>query len=391
MICHRMFILTLAGVVSWAAFNAPLQLNAQPPAQLKPEQAAPIKADPSAHIRAAYELTKTAKSVKDYSSVIEQCGKAQIIGLNDEQSLYVKKLISWAHNRRGEAFADYAAQLTADGENERATEMDGKALSDFEIAVNNDPERWKSRHNRGVSYALIGEYKNAIADFTKALEKKPDYTNAWFNRGEIYYEIGDYDKAIIDYDQTVKLQPNDFGAITSRGHAYFQAEKYREALLDYIQAVRLQPNSAIAYANRADAYRSLSMWEDAATDYRESIRLDNQLGRAYQSAAWLMATCPDERFRDQKLAIEAAQKAIGLDGQDDYRYLDTLAAAQASSEQYEQAIATIENAIKLAPTADREELEKRMALYKVGKPYRQGMFAATAAKRQPNGPNSTTR
>ena len=384
MICRRMFVLTLVGVVSSTTFNTLLnsstELLAQPPAQLRPENAVPIKADPSAHIRAAYELTKTAKQVKDYTTVIEECSKAQVIGLNDEQSVYVKKLISWAHNRRGEAFADYAAQLTADGDTKRAVEMDGKALSDFEIAVNNDPDRWKSRHNRGVSYALVGEYEKAITDFTKAIEKKPDYTNAWFNRGEIYYEIGDYEKAIIDYNQTVKLQPNDFGAITSRGHAYFQAEKYREALLDYIQAIRLQPNSAVAYANRADAYRSLSMWEDAATDYRESIRLDNQLGRAYQSAAWLMATCPDNSFRDQKLAIEAAQKAIGLDGQNDYRYLDTLAAAQANAEQFEQAVATQQNAIKIAPTSELEELEERLALYKSSKPYRQGMFAATAAK-----------
>jgi tetratricopeptide (TPR) repeat protein len=89
------------------------------------------------------------------------------------------------------------------------------------------------------------------------------------------------------------------------------------------------------------------------------------------SAAWLMATCPDERFRDNDRAVAAAKKAIELDGGEDYRYLDTLAAAHASAGKFDDAKSIMEEVIKIAPDEAKERLKKRLAIYEEGKPYRE--------------------
>ncbi len=115
----------------------------------------------------------------------------------------------------------------------------------------------------------------------------------------------------------------------------------------------------------------------AANDYRQAIRLDRAFGRAFQSAAWLMATCPDAEFRNPELAVRAAQKAIELDGQRDYIYLDTLAAAWASSNQFDKAQDVVRRAIQLAPAENSAPLKHRLELYRNGQPFHQSIDIAT--------------
>jgi tetratricopeptide (TPR) repeat protein len=210
-----------------------------------------------------------------------------------------------------------------------------------------------------------------MRDFNRVIELKPDYANAWFNRGEIRYDQGQHEEAAADYSQALRLNDKDAGAYACRGHAYFQLRQFQQALADYDQAVRLDGKSAEALANRADAYQSLGQWEQAAVDYRGSVELDQRLGRAYLGAAWLMATCPRDEIRNADLAIEAAKKAIELEGEQKHQHLDTLAAAYANAGLFDQAKATLEKAIRLAPEADAKRMRERLALYDAGKPYRQ--------------------
>ena len=136
----------------------------------------------------------------------------------------------------------------------------------------------------------------------------------------------------------------------------------REAIQDLDRVIELDADNAVAFADRADLYAFLGRWEQAARDFRMAIRLDKSLGRAYQSAAWLMATCPEKRFRDQKVALRAAQRAIELDGRDDYRYLDTLAAAQANAQRFGEAMESAQQAIEVAPTDVVAELQEKLQL-----------------------------
>ncbi len=130
------------------------------------------------------------------------------------------------------------------------------------------------------------------------------------------------------------------------------------------------PNYAPALVNRGDAYVDIGRYGDAAADYRTAIEADPEHARAYQAASWLMATCPDGHYRDEKLAVEAANKALQLDGEN-YRNLEALAAAQASAGQFAEAKETQEKAIAKAPRDQLVAAEKRMALYQQDLAYRE--------------------
>lgn len=338
---------------------------------VRAQEASPDTVDSKALIRDAYAKTNTATTLADFTEIIGLGEKAQTDALSPALAAYVRELLAWAHNRRGEIYAEQGASLTNSGDEQKAAEVDAMAMAEFETAVGLNPDYWKAIHNRGVSYALEAKFAEAIEDFTRTLELKPKYASAWFNRGELYFELGKYTDALTDYSQAIRLKPDDHDAYVRRGHAGFQLRRYREALADYSRAFELNSTSADTLVNRGDAHLALRQWREAATDYREAIALDADSGRAYQSAAWLMATCPDDRYRNGQLALQAAEKAIELDGRADFKYLDTLAAAYAGAGNFDKAKQSITEAIKIAPKKHVGPLQRKLELYRQNQPYRE--------------------
>jgi tetratricopeptide (TPR) repeat protein len=346
--------------------------------------------DAKSVIDQAYQRTNTAKSVDDYSEIIQLCADAEQLTLTKEQSEYVKSLQAWSYNRRGEVLTEQATQAYDGGQAEQARQFDGKALADFEASLQFDPKRWKTWHNRAVSRAIAGKYQEAIDDFGKVIELKKDYAHAWFNRGEILYDLGKVKEAVADYTEAIKLDDKDAGAYSSRGHSYFRLGQSKEALADYTIAIKLAPQNADMLANRGDALQSLGRYQEAAEDFRAAIDLNKESPspRVLQSAAWLMATAPDDpadgsNVRHVKYAVESAETAVKLlesaGQQPDARYLDTLAAAYANAGRFEEAVAKITAAIQQAPTEQRAVLQKRLQLYQQKQPYRQAAGEKTAA------------
>lgn len=304
----------------------------------------------------AYAASKEAKTVPQFTEVIDLCRQALDAEPAEKTAAYLRTLMSWAYNKRGESFAQ--------------TGKEADAAADFEASVQLDPTRWKAIHNRGVSAAMAGRFDDAMADFDRTIELKPDFANAWFNRGELRYEIGEFQNAIEDYDRSISLNDNDADAFNSRGHAHYRLGNYQESIRDYTSALGIDDRHAAAYTNRGDAYADVGYYAQAARDYRQAIEIDPNLGRAYQSSAWLMATCPDEQYRRPELAVTAAQRAIDLDGDGDYRYLDTLAAAHANAGDFEAAAEIARRVTTLAPPDVAARYQQRLEMYERREPYR---------------------
>lgn len=364
-------ILSVAAATAMLPFAAIAQSPAptKAPAELPAGSDAKTASSADQAVTEAAAKAKTASSLDDFNQIIKLCD--EIAKGNAQQRDYAKQLQAWAYNKRGEKHA--------------AAGDEKQALKDFETAASLDAKLWKAVHNRGVSRAGLGDIQGAMTDFDTVINMNPKFANAWYNRAEIKYDRGDFTGALQDYDQAVSLNPNDAGFFNSRGHANYRMGRLREALRDYNQAVKLDPNDASILVNRGDAYRDQQAYAPAAADFREAIRINPKLGRAYLSAAWLMATCPDAKYRDPEKAVAAAEKARDLDGDKDYRYLDTLAAAQANAGQFDLAKATIAKALAAAPQKEASNVQRRQRLYESARAYRDG------APAEPVRPASATR
>jgi tetratricopeptide (TPR) repeat protein len=323
------------------------------PKAVEPQSPSAGQGEPTTTLRGrealdeAYAKSKTAESQSDYTEVIDLCRGALSGGVNDTYQQYADRLMGWAYNRRGEA-------LAKEGKN-------ADALADFEAAVKAGGA-WRAIHNRAVGYSGVGRHNDAMADFDRAIELNPRFAPAFFNRGELRYKLGDDQGALDDYTQAIKVGPPDAPMYSSRGHAFYRIKRFGDALRDYGMAISLDPENAAAMVNRGDTYSDLGQYGEAAKDYRSAVRVAPNDGRAFQAAAWLMATCPDAHYRDDKLAVDAAKRAIELDGTT-YRNLSTLAAAQASAGLFDEAQKTQEQAIAVAAKEQVLTAEKMMSLY----------------------------
>ena len=83
-----------------------------------------------------------------------------------------------------------------------------------------------------------------------------------------------------------------------------------------------------------------------------------------------MATCPDEKYRDGEKAIKLATKACEASEGKDWYHLDTLAAAYAENDKFEEAVDYAQKALDVAPENKRVLCKQQLARFKEKKPFR---------------------
>ena len=321
-----------------------------------------------------YGKTESASSVADYTAILDFCRNVSgDASRGPEDRRYARSLMSWAANRRGEARSDRAGTLVREQRVAQAQELDALAKKDFETAVQLDPTRWRAHHNMAIARALQGDNQSALESLAAALKINPEFVDAYFNRGEIYFRTNQFELAIQDQSKVIEMKPKDSSAYSARAHSLYAMGKSEEALDDYAKAMELSPDSSEAATEYADTCQALGKWKQAATAYHKAMQLDAQNVRSLQNAAWMMATCPDEFYRNGDMALETVQKAVQLaSAPTSVHVLDVLAAAQAASGDFATAQSTISQALRLTSEATlRGELQMRGRQYQRKRPYLQ--------------------
>ncbi|MGE0610528.1 MAG: tetratricopeptide repeat protein [Pirellulales bacterium] len=301
------------------------------------------------------QSTAKAESPEDFSAILDLCQQADDAQASKVQQKYFRDTASWAHNRRGQLLdaSDPAA-----------------ALADFEAALRLDPTAWRPRYNRAISLAQAGKLEEAQADLNQVIQSQPGNFKALFNRGEVKFARGQVAQAIPDYDAALRVNPQSASAYAARGFARFRLGRQGEALNDYNMAISLDANNASYYVNRGDLLAETGQYGRATFDFKKALEIDPRASQTYLSWAWLMATCPEERYRNAESALSYARYANKEFGTDHYRYLDALAAALANAGQYEEAQKVQQKALDMTPEEEQPALQSRLDRYAAGQPFR---------------------
>jgi tetratricopeptide (TPR) repeat protein len=256
-----------------------------------------------------------------------------------------------------------------------------RAVADFNEALAQSPNDSAIIHNRGLAWTELKDFNRAIADFTEALRLDPKYAWAYEDRGRAWAELGAHDYAVMDFTAALQLDPTAARALLGRGLAYVETGQPDAAITDLTEAVRLNPKLARAYTGRGLACKAKQEFQQALEDLEKALALAPQDADAQAALATIRATCPDERYRNGRLAYEAATRAYALHGKNCPRCLDTLAAAYAEYGDFPRAVAWETKAIAALAEGDSERsaFDARLALYKANKPFRDGPGAAAPA------------
>ena len=171
-----------------------------------------------------------------------------------------------------------------------------RSIADMEKIIQLDPHYdtdWLSTTYgmRGLEYLSKENYVSAISNYDRAIELDPEDAGAYYFRGQAHAGNGDYDRAIADYDIAIKLNsgegPSHF--YFSRGLAQAAKGSYDKAIADYDKALELSPDYPQATNARERAYRSrqptpepiVNQWDappamtiDTSKDYKAVIELE---------------------------------------------------------------------------------------------------------------------
>ena len=223
-----------------------------------------------------------------------------------------------------------------------------KAIDDYNIAIIlglHEPEVFS---NRGNCYRELQKYNLAFADYEESISINPRFRDAYYNQGSTYYDLGQYDKAIEKLDTAIDIDPEYVIAYILRGLCFKENNLYESALKDFNKAVKISPYYSSAYKHRGLLFAEIEEYEKAEIDLDHALELDPEyIGEYYNNLGmiYLMQNLYKE-------ALESFDKAIdsGLNSPKIY-YERGL--AQAEFGQYQGALIDLDEAILL----DREYKE----------------------------------
>jgi tetratricopeptide (TPR) repeat protein len=200
---------------------------------------------------------KNAYDNSDYETAVIEYGKA--IELEPNNSVY--------YFERGNS---YSVSL-----------QDKNAFSDYAKALSLDP--MNIEYYKCVADAYVGyDIDKAIEHCSIAIEIDKTDTDLYYDRAT-YYEIKAYnlsrekdkaknlERAFNDYQTIIRINPNEVFGYSGRGGIYYKNKKYKEALADFINVLRISPHCN-AYEQCGDCYYYLGEFEKSLIYYKTAIQ-----------------------------------------------------------------------------------------------------------------------
>lgn len=284
------------------------------------------------------------------------------------------------------------------------------ALTDLAIALKIDPKHISAYLDRSALCMATRDYGLVLTDLTEVIRLEPRNAEAYYNRSIAHMNRNEYSLAIEDMTEALCLNAYYAycGALHIRGECYLRSHNYKRAMGDFTKIISNDPQNASAYAFRGAIYAAIKhMPAKARADLEKAISIDHQTvifnqrwmfqfdvnytrdgmriedyrndGQSYtrglspnRALAWLLATHPEELYRDGRRALTYATRDCELSKWKNADALEVLAAARAEYGDFQEAIRWQKRAIELGfddgqrvkPARDRLELYKQHKCYR---------------------------
>ncbi len=246
-----------------------------------------------------------------------------------------------------------------------------EAAAILEKAVELDPEFSRALVNLGFCLSRLDRPGEARTCYERALAVNPDDALAHTGLGSLAEAEGHLDEAILHFKKALETDPRLYVSRRNLGLAFARQGRLDQALVHLRHALRTEPRDLEVHKTLVVLLLEHERTDQALPHLEALVAVDSDDVQARTLWAWILATNPRDELRDGEKAVLHAREACK---QTQYRRpepLDALAAAYAETGRFQEAVQTAERALPLArggPLA--AGLEKRIDLYKQGKPYR---------------------
>lgn len=216
-----------------------------------------------------------------------------------------------------------------------------------------NPNGWMAHHNLAMLYFDQGRNEEAIAHYSSAIAIRPDLAQTHFNLGTALVKLGRTEEAEAELAEAVRLDPKFVEARNNYANLLQRLGRLPEAIAQYRETIRLLPDYAAPRQNLAFALAEVGDYAGAIDAYRELQQAQPGDANTALRLAWLWSTVPVDSLRDGPAAV-ALMQAWGARGRGEHGpTLNTLAAAYAEVGRFEDALAALEHAERIAAADPR--------------------------------------
>jgi len=150
------------------------------------------------------------------------------------------------------------------------------------------------------------KYKKALSSLNKAEQINPNISEIYFAKSNVYLKISQQTKAKIALEKGIKIEPNNHKAIFQLGNILLMEKDYLGAIKLFDKSTKIKPDFWQAINNQGLAYFEKS-------NINLSIKLFEKAISIQDNAEPLLGLASCLRFKDIKLALELAKKALAKD------------------------------------------------------------------------------
>ncbi len=252
-----------------------------------------------------------------------------------------------------------------------------EAIADLNESIRLKPSAYAYAF-RGEAYSQKKDTAKALEDYTESIKLNPNNGKVYFLRAKQYFHLHYFVAALADCNTAILIlsdAPDTDGSLEMayfyRGGVFNNMRKFDRASDDFTKVIQISPTNATPYNLRGWACLWMGKYDKAIEDFKKSIQLNPKDELPYRRLAWIMATCPDEKYRDGQKALENSKKACELTAWKEPLDLITIAAAYAELGNFEQSVIWEQKAIELGlKDQDSKDSQERLELYKQKKPFR---------------------
>jgi tetratricopeptide (TPR) repeat protein len=143
------------------------------------------------------------------------------------------------------------------------------SINEFQKVISNRPGYARAYNGMGVSYDLMGDYKNAVQSYKKAMALDPGLDYVHNNIAYCYSLQGLTDEAIDEYKKAIELNPAARKYHNNLGKAYAMKGKYDLAMAEFMKTT----DEAGARSLLAEGLYKSGSYKEAAAQLAEASKL----------------------------------------------------------------------------------------------------------------------
>jgi tetratricopeptide (TPR) repeat protein/peroxiredoxin len=221
----------------------------------------------------------------------------------------------------------------------------------------------------------LGRDAEARAQWAAVLEVEPDRAaEVELKFATQRIQQGRFEEAKSHLNAILSSEPANAEARLTLAMVCFQQGEHAAGLEQLREIVRQHPDDVEARLRLARALSQVGDPAEALSIYREAQSKAPDNLDAANTLAWALATCPVDALRSGAEAVRLAEAVCEKTKRAQPSYLDTLAAALAEVGRFPDAVATADQAAKVAIKARNfplaVDIQERRRIYRSGRSYR---------------------